>query len=116
MNSFQGRGYSKHTTATMLLRPCLRSAGRAVRIQRRYKHTIPSLQNGVSNETGVPGLFSAPGFQMGWSKYQSFLLDKLNQFTDGMLSLSLKIDRSGFVLPGVGWWHVGGVSSRADSR
>lgn len=67
----------------MMLRPCFRSAGRAVRIQRRYRHTMPTLGNGVGNESGVPGLFSPPGFQMGWSKYQSFLLDKLNQFTDG---------------------------------
>ncbi|KAK7756716.1 hypothetical protein SLS62_001157 [Diatrype stigma] len=44
-------------------------------------HTVPVLQQFRNVEEGVPGLLSPEGFQMAWTEYIEFVLNKLNNLT-----------------------------------
>lgn len=68
-----------------MLRPRLRiprvrlAAGVAPR--QRAIHTMPALTHDFSE--GVPGLLSADGFDMAWTQYMKYTLEKLNALTEG---------------------------------
>ncbi|KAK2810710.1 hypothetical protein FQN50_002753 [Emmonsiellopsis sp. PD_5] len=50
----------------------------------RFVHNVPQLGHGQSfQEKGVPDLLSPQGFDIAWTQYQSFLVQKLNLLTAG---------------------------------
>lgn len=65
-----------------MLRPRLPRIGLSLRTSRRSLHHVPLLTHDFSN--GVPGLLSAPGFDIAWTQYQSLMVEKLNVLTAGM--------------------------------
>ncbi|PSS03575.1 hypothetical protein BD289DRAFT_380851, partial [Coniella lustricola] len=47
-------------------------------------HTVPLLAHDEAFlRDGVPGLYSAPGFQQAWTRYQSWCIDSLNRLVEG---------------------------------
>lgn len=62
----------------------LRAARRVPKIalSRRCIHNVPRLRNQTSlDKEGVPGLYTAKGFETVWTQYQQHILDKLNRVT-----------------------------------
>ncbi|RDW68524.1 hypothetical protein BP5796_09181 [Coleophoma crateriformis] len=53
----------------------------AFALQRRCLHRVPPLRHDFSE--GVPGLFSAPGFDIAWTQNQSLMIEKLNSVASG---------------------------------
>jgi superoxide dismutase, Fe-Mn family len=56
-----------------LLRP--RSA------MRRSIHSVPNI--GYSGAGGIPGMLSPDGFDIAWTQYMTFVVEKLNALTAG---------------------------------
>jgi hypothetical protein len=52
-------------------------------VPRRFRHEVPVLKNFRPDE-GVPGLLEAGGFDLAWTQYMQFTMDKLNALTDGV--------------------------------
>ncbi|KAF9880033.1 superoxide dismutase [Colletotrichum karsti] len=67
--------------STLRIPRILAAAAPAVRHQQRSMHAIPQLAHDFS--AGVPGLLSADGFDMAWTKYMTLTLDKLNALIAG---------------------------------
>jgi len=65
-----------------MLRPVLPRIGNSLRTFRRSLHHVPSL--GFELKDGVPGLLSPAGFNIAWTQYQTFMIEKLNTLTAGM--------------------------------
>ncbi|KAL8787829.1 MAG: hypothetical protein Q9213_002016 [Squamulea squamosa] len=73
-----GRQQTALRTCTSALGKCLY----APKTQRRRKHEVPVLtHNATLRKEGLRDVLSSEGYDIAWTRYQQFLVDKLNQLT-----------------------------------
>ncbi|KAI4223426.1 MAG: hypothetical protein L6R40_008503 [Gallowayella cf. fulva] len=81
------------------LRSCTSALGKclyAPRTQRRRKHEVPNLTHHATlRKEGLRDVLSVNGYELAWTGYQQFLVDKLNQLTARMNILDILLSKHG---------------------
>ncbi|KAL8850050.1 MAG: hypothetical protein Q9221_004976 [Calogaya cf. arnoldii] len=73
-----GRQHTAWRSCTSVLGKCLY----APKTQRRRKHEVPILTHDATlRKKGLRDVLSPDGYDIAWTRYQQFLVDKLNQLT-----------------------------------
>ncbi|KAF2720280.1 manganese and iron superoxide dismutase [Polychaeton citri CBS 116435] len=64
--------------------PFIQQNARQIPSQRRDLHSMPTLEHhNTFSKSGVTGLFAPQGYTIGWTQYQSHLIQKLNSLVAG---------------------------------
>ncbi|CAL8576891.1 hypothetical protein XPA_002756 [Xanthoria parietina] len=72
------RQHTAWRSCTSILGKCLY----APKTQRRRKHQVPALTHSATlRKDGLRDVLSPDGYEIAWTRYQQFLVDKLNQLT-----------------------------------
>jgi Fe-Mn family superoxide dismutase len=72
----------RSTLSPRIGRSLFKQSFRPFPLNRRYLNSVPGLSHDYKH--GVPGLLSEGGFDLAWTQYQQYVIERLNSLTAGM--------------------------------